>query len=200
MNKLFYIYKIKISGYTYFGKAVNVDGRINRHLEDLKNNIHHNIVMQRIFNKHNEELTYEILYENLLNEEANLIEKELIQNNECINIAKGGDGGDTLSNHPNRDEIARKISKNHCRNFSAEWKNSQGKISERAEIVWGTYKCVKCLKDIKGKGNFLRYHGENGEKCGVPRPKIICPHCGKIGSHPGSMANRHFNKCKFKKD
>jgi len=33
---------------------------------------------------------------------------------------------------------------------------------------------------------------------GIPRKKIICPHCGKIGGE-GLMNRWHFNNCKYKK-
>lgn len=33
---------------------------------------------------------------------------------------------------------------------------------------------------------------------GKPKPKLICPHCGKIGGS-GIMQRWHFNNCKFKK-
>ena len=31
---------------------------------------------------------------------------------------------------------------------------------------------------------------------GIPKPKITCPHCGKIGRKPVMIKN-HFDKCKF---
>lgn len=189
------IYKLILADkYIYYGKALDVDARIKRHLIELKGQKHHNIVMQRIWNKY-ESLRYEILYTNLTEEQANTIEIDLISNNTCINIAKGGIGGNTLSNHPNKEEICKKISAGHRGIYSEEWIKSQGTIANRADIVWGTYTCKKCNRNIKGKGNFLRYHGENGEKCGIPRPPIICPHCNKVGSQPGSMAYRHFDNC-----
>jgi hypothetical protein len=33
---------------------------------------------------------------------------------------------------------------------------------------------------------------------GVPKPKLTCPHCGKIGGKP-QMIQYHFDKCKAKK-
>jgi hypothetical protein len=190
-----FIYKITLNNkYVYYGKALNVAERIKRHENELNKGIHHNIVMQRIWDKYRN-LSHEILYSDLSNEDANKVEIDLISNNVCINIAAGGTGGDTISNHPNREEICKKISAGHTGVYSDEWKAFQGTMKDRAEVLWGAYTCVKCNRDIKGKANFLRYHGANGEKCGVPRPAIVCPHCGKIGSQPGSMAYRHFDNC-----
>lgn len=194
----FSIYKITlIDKYYYYGQAIEPTTRFDRHLKALKNASHHNIIMQRIWNKY-KDINFEILESNLTKEEADVREKNLIENEECINIAKGGDGGDTISNNPNRATIVKKQSINHCRNFSEEWKNSQGKISDRGEVVWGNYTCIKCNRDIKGKGNFLRYHGELGENCGAEVDSIICPHCGKIGKRPGPMKNKHFDNCNKK--
>jgi len=82
----------------------------------------------------------------------------------------------------------------HSGNVSAEFLNSQGKISERGEKVWGKYTCSRCHKTVKGKANYLRYHERN---CGtyLEKTKVKCPFCNKEGAK-SAMVLWHFNKCK----
>ena len=49
-----YIYKIinKIDGRIYIGSTINFEKRKKKHLKDLKNNKHHNIFLQRAYNKY----------------------------------------------------------------------------------------------------------------------------------------------------
>lgn len=50
------IYKIenKVNGDTYIGSSIDVRKRINRHFTDLRNGQHHNVRLQRAFNKYGE--------------------------------------------------------------------------------------------------------------------------------------------------
>jgi group I intron endonuclease len=54
MNKISGIYKIinKINGKYYIGSAVNIKERFTRHIRELKQNKHHNINLQRAWNKY----------------------------------------------------------------------------------------------------------------------------------------------------
>lgn len=193
------VYKLTFNGkHVYYGIAQDVGKRLSRHKRELLNRKHHNIIMQRLWEKYGIELsiTCDILYTGLIVDEAEQKEKELIAEFENINIAKGGNGGDTFSNNQNLQDIKKKISDNHCGIYSEEWQLNQGSISDRASVVWGEYKCPKCERLIKGLANFRRYHGE---KCGLPLPELVCPHCNKIGSG-GGMYNKHFNKCPQRKE
>ena len=58
------IYKIanKGTGDFYIGSAVNLNSRISIHKSTLKNNVHHNIILQRIYNKYGlDKLSFEVI-------------------------------------------------------------------------------------------------------------------------------------------
>lgn len=107
------IYKIvdTQTGDAYVGKTVKkAKDRFREHLRLLSQNKHHNIRLQRIYNKNPERLKLQILEEGILHETA-LNEREcywiMIQGS--LNITTGGEGGDTISNHPNKAEIIKKM-------------------------------------------------------------------------------------------
>jgi hypothetical protein len=107
------IYKIvdTQTGDTYVGKTVKkAKDRFREHLRLLSQNKHHNIRLQRIYNKNPERLKLQILEEGMLHETA-LNERECywIMMQGSLNITAGGEGGDTISNHPNKAEIIKKM-------------------------------------------------------------------------------------------
>ena len=111
------------------------------------------------------------------------------------NISNTSFGGDTISRNPDRNIICDKISKSakkryHNNKVSILFLEQQGKIADRG--VFGEYECSKCLKIVKGKSNYLRYHEDN---CGKLIEQVTCPHCNKTGRLTG-MILWHFNKCK----
>lgn len=55
---------------------------------------------------------YDVIYlhENLSEEAFNLEKKEISEHDNLTNIAPGGDGGDNITNNPNRDAICKRIS------------------------------------------------------------------------------------------
>lgn len=63
MDTGIYIIKNNINDKTYIGSSINIKKRINRHFSDLKFNRHKNIIFQRLYNKHTNNiiLSYEIL-------------------------------------------------------------------------------------------------------------------------------------------
>lgn len=170
---IYYIYKITVNNFFYYGITKNLNVRKNKHYNQLKKNKHHNIILQRSFNKKNNFL-FEILKTVNTKQEAIDLEIKYIKENHCVNMTSGGDGGDTISNHPNKVKIIKKVQKTRSQiTFipSEEFINNQGNIKKYGHILWCTYKCDKCNREIKGKSNFLRYHGENGELCGLPTKK-----------------------------
>jgi hypothetical protein len=160
-------------------------------LYDLNRDNHHNIVLQRAFNKYPNSFESILVVDNLTKSEAHALEKKLILEEDCVNIARGGDGGDTISHHPRRDEIVKKISQNHHRTYSEEWIKHQGGGQKFIECLTKEYECYKCKKKVVGKANLIRWHGEN---CGQPRKQYVCPHCNKVGG--AWMFREHFDKCK----
>lgn len=119
-------------------------------------------------------LSREILCECNNLEELNSAEKKYIfdcQNDLfingglCLNIAKGGDGGDTFSNHPNKEEINRKKSiKESGKNNPMFGKNYQ------------SYGLINRMKQIKGK-TFEEFYGK--EKAKEIKQRYRKSHIGK---------------------
>jgi len=107
------IYKIVDiqTGDAYVGKTVKkAERRFKEHLRLLSLNRHHNTRLQRIYNKNPERLKLQILEEGILCE-TTLNERECywIIMEGSLNITAGGEGGDTLSKHPNKVDIIKKM-------------------------------------------------------------------------------------------
>lgn len=88
---------VKQSKIVYIGKSINIEKRIQRHLQDLRKNIHCNSHFQRSFNKYGEdEFSWRIL-EECKEEDLNDREVYLINHfntlSDGYNQNKGGDGG-----------------------------------------------------------------------------------------------------------
>lgn len=99
----------------YFGSSKNIDKRLDDHFKSLKSNNHHNIFMQRAYNKHGE-----LDFKCYIVEEVADISDLFITEQKYIDTNIGGfniapaKGGDMLSNHPDRETIIKKrtITKN----------------------------------------------------------------------------------------
>jgi group I intron endonuclease len=143
------------------------------------------------------------------------------------NMTKGGEGGDILSNHPNKKEIYKKLSearmgdknpmygkpgtflgKKHSEETKRKLKEcKKGKYIGKDNPNWKgvKYICPKCSTPMYSGSKLCRscYEksiiGENNPVYGMrfKQKKIKCPHCGKIGGQ-GNMKRYHFNNCKEK--
>jgi hypothetical protein len=107
------IYEIvdNITGNSYVGKTVKtVEKRFKEHLRLLSRKQHHNPRLQRIYNKNPSRLEIRPL-EVAIQDCATLNEREVywIAQRGVLNVTRGGDGGDTMTNNPNRVEIIRKL-------------------------------------------------------------------------------------------
>lgn len=100
------------SGRKYYGSSMNVEKRLSSHKKQIINKTHHNIQLQRAVDKHG--LESFMFY--LVEQTAFLTQQELLNheqtylnnNTSGFNMAPAN-GGDILSNHPNREEIVEKI-------------------------------------------------------------------------------------------
>lgn len=113
MEAIIGTYKIvnKLDSKMYYGSSEDVYDRIKRHKKDLRKNIHHNIYLQRAFNKYGEtnfDFLLDIVCQTVpeaRNEEQNVLDTHP----NLYNIGLMASGGDNLSNHPNREEIINRI-------------------------------------------------------------------------------------------
>lgn len=118
-----YIYKItnNANGKVYIGSTTNPKKRKTRHFSTLRSNTHHNILLQRAFNKYGESsLTFEIIHE-FEGTREDMFEVEhtlLVELNPEYNIGSVG-GGDNLTNNPNREKIIAKIKETINSNISS---------------------------------------------------------------------------------
>ncbi len=118
------IYKILnvLNNKFYIGSSKDIKQRWTRHLKDLKSNKHHNIHLQRSFNKYGlSSFRLEIVEytHDLLNREQYYLDLLKPYYPIGYNIGTQSSGGDNLSNNPNKDSIIQKISigvKQHYKN------------------------------------------------------------------------------------
>jgi len=113
------IYKItcKVNNKIYIGSAVNLKIRWKRHQNELKNNCHVNLILQNAFNKYGlENFNFEII--EIVDDTSKLFEREQYYLDTLkpfgkygFNIKTIATGGGNFENHPNKEEIYRKISK-----------------------------------------------------------------------------------------
>lgn len=99
-----------MSNKCYIGSTQNYQKRITQHFSCLRNNRHHNIHLQRAFNKYGEENFIYGIVEGEIPEDAlfAIEQKHIDLNVGGYNLGPAG-GGDNISNHPNKDQIAEKI-------------------------------------------------------------------------------------------
>lgn len=133
------IYKIlnNITNKCYVGSTKNFDIRWNQHLKNLKNGRHSSIKLQRSFDKYGENafsfhiIEYVEYEKNLIIDKENYWIHNLNSKSNGYNIADAS-FGDVLTNHPNRDEIIKKISATVNENIS-------NMTEEERRIKWGLY-------------------------------------------------------------
>lgn len=201
---MYYVYLHKRKGTNkifYVGKGCkNIRGN-ERYESDKNRNIHWHRVVEK-----DGGYDYEIIESGLTESDAFELEMKLINEvgiDNLVNMTEGGEGGDTLSNHPNINEIGKKISDHHQgknnpnygKGFIYWWEQKYGK--DKAQEMLDEY--------IKNRPN--KYKGTTGEFTtglfgdknpatrkevrkkiskkkkeyweNVNPPKVECPNCGK---------------------
>jgi len=118
------------------------------------------------------------------NDEVELNEKEIYwidklnayESQDSYNSTRGGEGGDTLSNHPRYDEIGKKISEYHTgKPKSKQHIENMSKALKGRDVSWGS----KISKTMSGR----------------IQEKVVCPHCSLSGGK-NNMTRYHFDNCK----
>ncbi len=101
---MFIIYEIRntITGFKYIGCSKNLERRWKEHKRHLSQGIHHSVHLQNAWKKYGEHaFDWKILLECPSEEVMFLQEKNLIeQEKDLYNVAKGGLGGDKVSELP----------------------------------------------------------------------------------------------------
>lgn len=101
------------TGRYYIGSSTDMDARLVRHFRSLRQGTHHNVFLQRVFNKYGEEaFSYKVLKEKTL-EDARFLEQAFLTHHVdralCMNIGRSASGGDNLTNNPNRAKIIKRM-------------------------------------------------------------------------------------------
>ena len=118
MTKIIGVYKISNTlcpeGKYYIGYSSNIKQRWQKHKYKLKREQHVNIYLQRVYNKYGIDcFKFEILHECESKEEAQEYETSYLQDlsirHKLYNILYDSIGGDTITHHPNREQIIEKI-------------------------------------------------------------------------------------------
>lgn len=115
MNSGIYEIRNLLNNKVYIGSCVNFEARKKRHLRDLKSNNHHNVRLQRSYNKHGLDNFEFNIIERIQYEKDIIIEREnyyINKLNSKINGYNIADAsfGDNRTNHPNREEINKRTS------------------------------------------------------------------------------------------
>ena len=111
MSAAVYGIRTKHNNKVYVGSSKSFDKRITTHLNRLRQNAHHNVWLQRVYNKYGESNFEFFIIEYADIEGLFDLENYYITcNNKGYNIGSVG-GGDNLSNNPRKEEIKNKISK-----------------------------------------------------------------------------------------
>lgn len=150
------IYKITntLTNKCYVGSAKNFDTRWKRHFRDLNNGNHSSIKLQRSFDKHGESVFVPEILEELPYEKDIIIERENYWMTALNSKANGyniADAlfGDTLSNHPRREEIISKRAKT---------------IKEKCQLMTQKERSEKFGKPGELNGMFGKTHSEEVKK------------------------------------
>jgi len=151
------IYKIIniVNGKFYLGSSIKIKKRKSTHFSKLKHNNHHCIHLQRAYNKYGKDnFIFEIINscDNCLKEEQVLLNN--LDWSECYNISKFAGGGDNISNHPNKEEIIKKLTlildqnkhkiKPRFKKENGNWKGGKTFCQCGTRINSNTKTCIKC--------------------------------------------------------
>lgn len=195
---MYYVYLHKRKGTNkvfYVGKgSKNRDGERSEMTKNRNRYWHHIVEKDGGFD-------VEIYQDNLTEEKAYELEKQLISDiglENLTNMTEGGEGGDTLSNHPDLDKIGKKISEsklrdknpNYGKGYYHWWVQKYGKEKAdkmKAELIESNRQ--KQIGQVRAKrpyavgdknpSNRLEVR-EKIRQSKLNQQKIECPKCGTL--------------------
>lgn len=189
MFKLYQI-KNKETGFKYIGCSRRYKDRWKRHLKDLNANSHHNIHLQRAWNKYGEDSFEFSVIKSVESEKIMFLEEvEMISNsNNLYNLAGGGNGGDLFTNHPNKEQYRKNLSqsqidRNKDPNERAKANVFKNLTKEQIEIrkkVWSNAK--------KGKKNSNFKHDRPVNQIDIVTGQVV-----KVWDYPSQVKEGGFN-------
>lgn len=183
------------NGKYYLGSSCNISKRFKRHIKELNEGKHHNIHLQRSFNKYGES-KFELKTlttcnkENLIKLEQKYLDKlKPWKNSIGFNISKQASGGDLISNHPNKALIIKKMKKTLNTKISKMTKEERQKIWGRTGSSNPNWKNGKTFFKCPGCG--IEYR-----TCNKPS---TCPGCrDRTGKNNPFFGKSHSKETKEK--
>jgi group I intron endonuclease len=151
------IYKIKnlVNDKCYYGSSKNIEKRWRTHKNHLKNGKHHNIHLQRSWDKYGDDnFVFEVVEEcdeNILLE----LEQKYLDSNPEFNIGIKSSGGDNLTKNPNKEDIIRRMTQSVRKRYELmseyEIKEKHSQPMDKNPNWKGgiTYKYCECGVKIK---------------------------------------------------
>ncbi|MGQ3469340.1 GIY-YIG nuclease family protein, partial [Xanthomonas campestris] len=158
----------------YVGSAVNFEERWKRHFKELEGGNHHSIKLQRSYNKHGKDAFVCKIVEELPYEKSIIVERENYWMNEYnskengYNIADAS-CGDTLSQHPRKQEMFDKISNtiknNNSKLSPEELKQKHGRPRDikgkTIEEHYGLNRAIEISKKFQERNSVMNMKGSN---------------------------------------
>jgi group I intron endonuclease len=166
MQGIYYIENIKTLR-RYYGSSFNIEKRLIQHQQDLKKEKHHNIQLQRCYNKYGNIFRYEVLEETNFISQKELLEYEqtfLDKNINGYNMAPAN-GGNILGMHPDKNQIRKKILKTHKETIKNMSENEKKKKFGRPKDKNGNWKQGSSVKICPNCNSSMGYYAKTCGKC-----------------------------------
>lgn len=179
MQGIYYIENIKTRR-RYYGSSFNIEKRLAQHQQDLEKGKHHNIQLQRTYNKYGNIFRYVTLEETNFNTREELLEYEqtfLDKNINGYNMAPAK-GGNILGTHPNKDQIREKIIKTHSETLKSMSVDEKKKKFGRLKNKNGNWRHGSSVKICPNCNSSIGYYAKTCGKC-RDRTKDNNPFYGK---------------------
>jgi group I intron endonuclease len=179
MQGIYYIENVKTQR-KYYGSSFNIEKRLTQHQQDLHKGKHHNIQLQRTYDKYGNIFRYVALEETNFNTREELLEYEqtfLNNNINGYNMAPAN-GGNILGVHPNKDQIKKQISNTLKQNMNSMGAEERKYKFGRPKEKNGRWKQGSSIKICPNCNDSMGYYAKTCNKC-RDRTKDNNPFYGK---------------------